>query len=61
MTGDMLDVKPETDRAFFSAQKEGIGLRAEGCHAYKIGEWYYGIYIEWMMKKGTRLKMQFTC
>ena len=47
MTEDMLDVKYETDRPFFSAQKENMGLRAEGGHAYKVDDTYYGLYIEW--------------
>lgn len=57
MTDDMLDVKPETDRAFFSAQKEGIGLRAEGCHAYRIGDFYYGIFIEWPAEGNRRRRV----
>ncbi len=47
MTDDMLDIKPETDREFFSSPKEGMGLRAEGCHAYRIGDMYYAFYIDW--------------
>lgn len=31
----------------FSTPSENIGLRCEGCHAYKIGEFYYLIFIEW--------------
>ncbi|WP_078543287.1 glycoside hydrolase family 43 protein [Litchfieldia alkalitelluris] len=27
--------------------KEGIGLRCEGCHAYKINGYYYLLFIEW--------------
>jgi len=57
MTDDLLDVKPETDRLFFSAQKEGIGLRAEGGHAYHIGEWYYGVYIEWPVVGNKRRRV----
>lgn len=30
-----------------STPRENIGLRCEGGHAYKIGEYYYLIYIEW--------------
>ena len=47
MTDDMLDVRPETDRPFFTYPTEGIGLRAEGCHAYKIVDTYYAFYIDW--------------
>lgn len=35
------------DQLLFSTPKENIGLRCEGCHAYKIGEYYYLIFIEW--------------
>lgn len=31
----------------FSTPRENIGLRCEGGHAYKIGQYYYLIYIEW--------------
>ena len=31
----------------FSTPKENIGLRCEGCHAYKINGYYYLIFIEW--------------
>ena len=35
------------DQLLFSTPKEHIGLRCEGCHAYKIGDYYYLIFIEW--------------
>lgn len=35
------------DQLLLSTPKENIGLRCEGCHAYKIGEYYYLIFIEW--------------
>ncbi len=35
------------DRLLFSTPKENIGLRCEGCHSYKIGDFYYHLFIEW--------------
>lgn len=35
------------DQLLFSTPKENISLRCEGCHAYKIGDYYYLIFIEW--------------
>lgn len=45
---DASGVKPGGIRQpLFSTPKERIGLRCEGCHAYKIGDYYYLIFIEW--------------
>lgn len=35
------------DQLLFSTPKENIGLRCEGCHAYKKDGYYYLIFIEW--------------
>lgn len=35
------------NQPLFSTPKENIGLRCEGCHAYKINGYYYIIFIEW--------------
>lgn len=35
------------DQPLFSTPKENIGLRCEGCHAYKLNGSYYLLYIEW--------------
>ncbi len=35
------------NQPLFSTPKENIGLRCEGCHAYKIDGYYYLIFIEW--------------
>jgi len=35
------------NQLLFSTPKENIGLRCEGCHAYKINGYYYLIFIEW--------------
>ena len=48
LTEDMLDFKPGgLDRLLFTTEQENIGLKAEGCHAYKIAGTYYAIFIEW--------------
>ncbi|WP_339217315.1 glycoside hydrolase 43 family protein [Paenibacillus sp. FSL W7-1279] len=31
----------------FETETEGIGLRCEGCHAYRINGYYYLLFIEW--------------
>lgn len=35
------------NQLLFETEKEGIGLRCEGCHAYRIGGYYYLLFIEW--------------
>ncbi|MBB6694982.1 glycosyl hydrolase 43 family protein [Cohnella xylanilytica] len=35
------------DRLLFETEREGIGLRCEGCHAYKRNGFYYLFFIEW--------------
>ncbi|CAI6077415.1 glycoside hydrolase family 43 protein [Cohnella sp. JJ-181] len=35
------------DRQLFETDREGIGLRCEGCHAYKLNGYYYLFFIEW--------------
>lgn len=35
------------NQLLFSTPRENIGLRCEGCHAYKINGYYYLIFIEW--------------
>lgn len=35
------------NQLLFSTDREGIMLRCEGCHAYKINGYYYLIFIEW--------------
>ncbi len=44
-------------RVVLNAPRRGMGLRAEGAHFYKIGEYYYIIEIDWP-KRGIR---QVTC
>lgn len=34
-------------KLLFEMPREGIMLRGEGCHAYKIGAYYYLVFIEW--------------
>jgi beta-xylosidase len=48
LTEDATAIKPGgINQLLFSTEKENIGLRCEGCHAYKINEQYYLLYIEW--------------
>ncbi|MDG0791513.1 glycoside hydrolase 43 family protein [Cohnella ginsengisoli] len=35
------------DRLLFETERDGIGLRCEGCHAYKLNGYYYLFFIEW--------------
>lgn len=35
------------ERLLFETEREGIGLRCEGCHAYKLNGFYYLFFIEW--------------
>lgn len=48
LTSDLTAWKPGgVDRMLFETEREGIGLRAEGCHAYKLNGFYYLFFIEW--------------
>lgn len=48
LTSDLTGVKEGgLHQLLFSTPSEGIGLRCEGCHAYRIGGEYYLLFIEW--------------
>ncbi|WP_028610057.1 glycoside hydrolase family 43 protein [Paenibacillus harenae] len=48
LTADASAVKPGgINKLLFETERGGIGLRCEGCHAYKIGGYYYLFFIEW--------------
>lgn len=48
LTDDLLAVREDVpERILFSTPTENIGLRCEGGHAYRIGDKYYFLYIEW--------------
>lgn len=48
LTADATALKPDGIRQLLlETPREGIGLRCEGCHAYKINGYYYLIFIEW--------------
>ena len=48
ITEDGTKLKPGgLDERILETPREGIGLRCEGCHAYKINGYYYLIFIEW--------------
>lgn len=48
LTEDLTAKKQDgLDQLLLETKKEGIGLRCEGCHAYKLNGYYYLIFIEW--------------
>ncbi|QGH33343.1 family 43 glycosylhydrolase [Gracilibacillus salitolerans] len=48
LTEDVTAVKPDgMDQLLLETPKENIGLRCEGCHAYKLNGEYYLLFIEW--------------
>lgn len=48
LTPDLTGVKEGgLHRLLLTTPSEGIGLRCEGCHAYRIGGEYYLLFIEW--------------
>ncbi|ULO05264.1 glycosyl hydrolase 43 family protein [Paenibacillus sp. 19GGS1-52] len=48
LTEDLTAVKPGgTDQLLIEGEREDIGLRIEGCHAYKLNGYYYLFFIEW--------------
>lgn len=58
LTKDATAVKPGgIDQLMFVTEKENIGLRCEGCHAYKINSQYYLLFIEWP-KNGNQRRRQ---
>ena len=58
LTEDATAIKPGgVNQLLFVTEKEDIGLRCEGCHAYKIDGQYYLLFIEWP-KSGNRRRRQ---
>ena len=48
LTEDARAIKPNgLDQMLLETAQDGIGLRCEGCHAYKINGMYYLFFIEW--------------
>lgn len=48
LTADARAFQPGgVDRLLLETEREGIGLRCEGCHAYKRNGYYYLFFIEW--------------
>ncbi|WP_027088034.1 glycoside hydrolase family 43 protein [Cohnella panacarvi] len=48
LTSDLAARKPGgIDRLLFETERDGIGLRCEGCHAYKLNGYYYLLFIDW--------------
>lgn len=58
LTDDVTAVKPDgVNRLLLETERDGIGLRCEGCHAYKIDGRYYLFFIEWP-KTGNQRRRQ---
>ncbi|GAB2545467.1 glycoside hydrolase family 43 protein [Gracilibacillus alcaliphilus] len=58
LTADAAAVKVDgVNQVLLETEKEGMGLRAEGCHAYKMNNYYYLFFIEWP-KTGNRRRRQ---
>lgn len=48
LTPDAAAIKPGGIRQLlFEGERDGIGLRIEGCHAYKLNGYYYLFFIDW--------------
>ncbi|MDQ0192087.1 glycoside hydrolase family 43 protein [Paenibacillus wynnii] len=48
LTEDLTAVKPGgTDQLLLEGERTDMGLRIEGCHAYKLKGYYYLFFIEW--------------
>lgn len=48
LTADATALQPGgVNQLLFETETEGIGLRCEGCHAYKIDGYYYLFFIDW--------------
>ncbi|WP_127490667.1 glycoside hydrolase family 43 protein [Paenibacillus glycanilyticus] len=48
LTADAASIKPDGIRQLLlEGERDGIGLRIEGCHAYKMNGYYYLFFIDW--------------
>lgn len=48
LTANASEIKPDgINQLLFETEREGIGLRCEGCHAYRMNGYYYLLFIEW--------------
>jgi beta-xylosidase len=58
LTEDLTALKPGGVRQLLlETEREGIGLRCEGCHAFKLNGYYYLFFIEWP-KIGNKRRRQ---
>lgn len=58
LTEDVTEIKSGgLNQLLLETQREGISLRCEGCHAYKLNGYYYLIFIEWP-SEGKRRRRQ---
>lgn len=47
-TEDVTAHKPDgINQVLFETERDGIGLRCEGCHSYKLNGYYYLFFIDW--------------
>ena len=58
LTADGTELMPGgIDALVLEMPRDGIGLRCEGCHAYKINGYYYLIFIEWPRTGNARRRV----
>ncbi|WP_338556765.1 glycoside hydrolase 43 family protein [Paenibacillus sp. KS-LC4] len=58
LTEDLTAMKPGgVDQLLLEGERTDIGLRIEGCHAYKLNGYYYLFFIEWP-KTGNKRRRQ---
>lgn len=58
LTADVTKIKPDgVHQLLLETKRDGIGLRCEGCHAYKLNGYYYLFFIEWP-KTGLGMRRQ---
>lgn len=58
LTGDLTAVKlGGADQLLLEGERTDMGLRIEGCHAYKLNGYYYLFFIEWP-KTGNKRRRQ---
>lgn len=59
LTEDTTALKPGgINQLLFETPREGIGLRCEGCHAYKLNGYYYLFFIEWPRTGNARRRVR---
>ncbi|MGN7310860.1 glycoside hydrolase family 43 protein [Alkalicoccobacillus gibsonii] len=55
LSKDGTELKPDgVNQLLLESEEQGMALRAEGCHAYKINGYYYLFFIEWPKNRNQR-------